>query len=187
MDWKIPNLQSMAGWADKLSVIQSSTFTKHHQILAECDVCLSALTQPCPGPAPTTIPPHKSSRLHGQKDSVEMPVPSSTQLKQGKIYVNAKKVRIWFQFWLSRHWISNSVIVALPITRSVDKQLVPCLTQLKLVMLCKPSINTGMTAVPCFRQGPFTSWANFMPVRLRAFMNTLQNLFVTVFFVSSQC
>ena len=42
-DWKIPNLQSMAGWANELSVIQSSTVAKHHQILAECDACLSSL------------------------------------------------------------------------------------------------------------------------------------------------
>ena len=96
MDWKIFNLQSMAGWADKLSVIQSSTVAKHCQILAECDACLSSLTQPHPGPAPTMTPPHKLSRLYGQKDSVEVPVPPSTQLKQGKIYVNAEKVRIWF-------------------------------------------------------------------------------------------
>ena len=95
-DWKIPNLQSMAGWADKLSVIQSSTVAKHCQILAECDACLSSLTQPHPGPAPIMTPPHKLSRLHGQKNSVEVPVPPSTQLKQGEIYVNAEKVCIWF-------------------------------------------------------------------------------------------
>ena len=95
-DWKIPNLQSMAGWADELSVIQSSTVAKHHQILAECDACLSSLTQARPGPTPTTSPPRKSSRLHGQKDSVEVPVPPSTQLKRGEIYVNAEKVHIWF-------------------------------------------------------------------------------------------
>ena len=41
-------------------------------------------------------PPHKSSRLHGRKDFVEVPVSPSTQLKQGEIYVNAEKVHIWF-------------------------------------------------------------------------------------------
>ena len=95
-DWKIPNLQFMAGWADKLSVIQSSTVAKYRRILAECDMHLSSLTQPHPGPAPTMTPPCKLSRLPGQKDSVEVPVPPSTQLKQGEIYVNAEKVHIWF-------------------------------------------------------------------------------------------
>ena len=126
MDWKIFNLQSMAGWADKLSVIQSSTVAKHHQILAECDAHLSALTQPCLGPAPTMTLPCKLSRLHGWKDFAEVPVPPSTQLKQKEIYVNAEKVHIWFWFWLSRHWISNSAIIALPITRFANKWLVPC-------------------------------------------------------------
>ena len=94
-DWMIPNLQSMADWADELSVIQSSTVAKHHQILAECDARLSSLTQARPGPTPTTTLPRKLSRLHSWKDSVEVLVPPSTQLKQGEIYVNAK-VRIWF-------------------------------------------------------------------------------------------
>ena len=86
----------MAGWADNLSVIQSSTIAKHHQILAECDAHLSSLTQACPGSTPTTTSPRKSSKLHGWKDSVEVLVPPSTQLKQGEIYVNAEKVCIWF-------------------------------------------------------------------------------------------
>jgi hypothetical protein len=96
--WGIPITESMAGWAEELSSIQSSTVARLGKTLVHCDARLRTLVEPTPEQSIKVSPTRKSSRPHVKPTTGAAGASGSSaaKSKSGDIYINATKVSVIF-------------------------------------------------------------------------------------------